>query len=64
MICDLSGKHPLALRYLVELLKLAADSAARQSILSGDFAYSGDVTSLYDRVWHAFEADFRGIASA
>ncbi len=57
-ICDLSARHPLAVRYLVESLKLAPDSAARQSILSGDFGYSGDVTSLYDRVWHAFEADF------
>jgi hypothetical protein len=57
VICDLSGGHPLALRYLVQLLKQAPDYAARQSILSGDFTYAGDVVSLYDRVWHAFEAD-------
>ncbi len=57
VVCELSGGHPLALRYLVELLKRAPDYTARQLIVLGDFAYDGDVVSLYNRVWHSFETD-------
>lgn len=56
-ICELSGGHPLAARYLIEALKSAASEAARQLILDGKFEYAGDIQRVYDSAFRDIETD-------
>lgn len=54
---DLSDGHPLALNYLVQALRGAADEGQVEVVLSGAHPYRGDIEAQYRTYWQAARDD-------
>lgn len=56
-VFDLSDGHPLALGYLVQALRGAADEGQAEAVLSGAVTYGGDIEVQYRTYWQAARGD-------
>lgn len=55
-IFELSSGQPLVTRYLIEALK-GAEKARQESILTGEFAFEGDIENIYAAAWREIQND-------
>ena len=56
-VCLLSGGHPLALTYLLNHLRDAADEQDREAILGSTRPYTGSIEEIYESHWAQIEPE-------